>query len=122
MSHAGGVGRSRPGAALYWRGRWRLVIQAHRQLRDGDYLGPLLNRAARVMAAGPAGKILASGSTAGVVDGADVGVHRTFPASSEMSLVDQQLKTLERRQRIHRATGGTVEAKWGDGEVEVVPL
>jgi predicted ATPase len=47
--------------------------------RNGDYFGPVLNRTARIMAAGHGGQILLSGSTAGLVDGldlADLGVHR----------------------------------------------
>jgi predicted ATPase len=36
--------------------------------RDGDYFGPVLNRAARVMAAGHGGQILLAASTASVVD------------------------------------------------------
>jgi class 3 adenylate cyclase len=35
------------------------------ELRDGDYFGALLNRAARVMAAGHGGQILVAYSTAG---------------------------------------------------------
>src|SRR5687767_9021244 len=37
--------------------------------RDGDYFGPALNRAARVMAAGHGGQILVAASTASLVDG-----------------------------------------------------
>ncbi|HUZ83632.1 MAG TPA: adenylate/guanylate cyclase domain-containing protein, partial [Gaiellales bacterium] len=47
--------------------------------RDGDYFGPVLNRAARLMAAGSGGQVLVSATTAGVVGVAelvDLGVHR----------------------------------------------
>jgi predicted ATPase/class 3 adenylate cyclase len=49
------------------------------EVRDGDYFGPILNRAARVMAAGHGGQILLSSSTASLIDGmdlVDLGVHR----------------------------------------------
>jgi hypothetical protein len=49
------------------------------EVRDGDYFGPALNRAARVMAAGHGGQILLSASTAGLIDGVDLvdlGEHR----------------------------------------------
>ena len=49
------------------------------ELRAGDYFGPAVSRAARVMAAGHGGQILVAASTAAVVDGvelADLGEHR----------------------------------------------
>jgi hypothetical protein len=49
------------------------------ELRDGDYFGPPLNRAARVMTAGHGGQILVAASTAALLDGvdlADLGEHR----------------------------------------------
>src|SRR6185312_9670016 len=42
------------------------------ELRDGDYFGAVLNRAARVMAAGHGGKILLAESTASLLSGVDL--------------------------------------------------
>ena len=47
--------------------------------RDGDYFGPTLNRAARIMAAGHGGQVLLSDAAARLVSGpelSDLGVHR----------------------------------------------
>jgi predicted ATPase/class 3 adenylate cyclase len=42
------------------------------QLREGDYFGAVLNRAARVMAAGHGGQVLLAESTAGLLSGVDL--------------------------------------------------
>jgi predicted ATPase len=48
------------------------IATGEAELRDGDYSGAVLNRAARVMAAGHGGQILLAEPTAGLVSGVDL--------------------------------------------------
>jgi predicted ATPase len=65
------------------------LATGHAESRRGDYHGPVLNRTARVMAAGHGGQILLAGSTAGLVEGvdlADLGAHRLRDLSASEHL------------------------------------
>src|SRR5712672_4627064 len=48
------------------------IATGEAELRDGDYFGTVLNRAARVMAAGHGSQVLLADSTAGLLTGVDL--------------------------------------------------
>ncbi len=48
------------------------ICTGEAELRDDDYFGPALNRAARTMAAGHGGQVLVAASTAALAEGADL--------------------------------------------------
>ena len=73
----GGGGGGGAGNSSY-RSGWE-SLQGRRSTRDGDYFGTVLNRAARLMAAGHGGQVLVADSTVRLlreVDLVDLGDHR----------------------------------------------
>jgi predicted ATPase len=65
------------------------VVTGEAEERNGDYFGPVLNRTARVMAAGHGGQILVAASAASLLDGVelvDLGVHRLRDLSGATQL------------------------------------
>jgi hypothetical protein len=84
------------------------VVTGEVQERGGDYFGPTLNRAARVMEVGYGGQILVASSTAGLLDGVDLtdlgehrlrdlsGAHRLFQVRADgLGEVFPALRTLD---------------------------
>ena len=66
--------------------------------RDDDYFGPVLNRAARIMAAGHGGQVLVAASTASLVDGAglvDLGEYRLRDLSGATRLFQLRVDGLD---------------------------
>ena len=64
------------------------------ELRDGDYFGPAVNRAARVMAVAHAGQVLCSGATAGLVE------DEPLPGVELLDLGEHRLRDIARPDRL----------------------
>ena len=74
------------------------IATGEADLREGDYFGVVLNRAARVMAAGHGGQILLAESTAGLLSGVDLtdlGPHRLRDLPSAVGLFQVRAAGLE---------------------------
>ena len=73
------------------------VATGEAEFRDGDYFGAVLNRAARVMAAGHGGQILLADSTASLLSGvdlADLGPRRLRDVPTSVQLFQVQAEGL----------------------------
>ena len=77
--------------------------------RDGDYFGPTMNRAARLMAAGHGGQILLSAATAQLLDTAEL-----------TDLGEQRLKDLANPERVYQVGGQTFPALRATGTATVL--
>src|SRR4051794_33288478 len=68
---------------------------------EGDYFAPVLNRAARVMAAGHGGQVLVSGSTALLLSGVDL-----------LDLGEHRLRDLSELERLYQVLGEGLSAEF----------
>jgi len=74
--------------------------------RGGDFFGPVVNRTARIMAAGHGGQILVSGSTAALLDG-------ELPGSTTLrDLGEHRLKDLGRPERLFQLADPALPAEF----------
>jgi predicted ATPase len=80
-------------------GRLRVRMAIHSgsaEVRDGDFFGPALNRAARLLAIGHGDQVLVSGTTAGLVGG-------SLPAACELiDLGEHRLRDLDRSEHVYQ--------------------
>jgi len=84
--------------------------------RDGDYFGPTLNRAARLVAVGHGGQILVSGAAAALArDGLDPGV--TF-----VDVGEHRLRDLDRPERVFQVSADGLERQFPPLRSSTSPL
>ncbi len=79
------------------------IATGEAELRDGDYFGTVLNRAARVMAAGHGGQALAADSTAGLLGGVELvnlGPRRLRDLPNPITVYQLKAPGLPRRPKI----------------------
>lgn len=74
--------------------------------RGGDFFGPAVNRAARIMAAGHGGQILLSGSTADLIDGG------TPTTATLRDLGEHRLKDLGRPEHLFQVADGELPSEF----------
>jgi predicted ATPase/class 3 adenylate cyclase/DNA-binding CsgD family transcriptional regulator/Tfp pilus assembly protein PilF len=75
--------------------------------RDGDYFGPVVNRAARLLAAGHGGQVLASGAVYELL------LDRLPSGIGMEDLGEHQLKDLGRAERVFQVTGPGLAEEFG---------
>jgi predicted ATPase/class 3 adenylate cyclase/DNA-binding CsgD family transcriptional regulator len=75
--------------------------------RDGDYFGPVVNRAARLLAAGHGGQVLVSGATHELLAG------RLHGGLGFGDLGEHRLKDLGRAERVFQVTGPGLAERFG---------
>jgi predicted ATPase/class 3 adenylate cyclase len=74
--------------------------------RGGDYFGPAVNRAARIMAAGHGGQVLVSGATAALLDA-------SLPTSARLrDLGEHRLRDLGRPERLFQLAASDLPAEF----------
>jgi predicted ATPase/class 3 adenylate cyclase len=72
------------------------------ELRDADYFGPAVNRAARIMAVAHPGQILCSGATAGLVD------DEPLPGIELLDLGEHRLRDIARPDRLFQVSAAAL--------------
>jgi predicted ATPase/class 3 adenylate cyclase/DNA-binding CsgD family transcriptional regulator len=104
IQRAVGAGPPPPGAPI----RVRVALHSGACVeRDGDYFGPVVNRAARMLAAGHGGQLLVSGATCELL------AARLPHGIGLEDLGEHQLKDLGRAERVFQVTGPGLAGGFG---------
>jgi class 3 adenylate cyclase len=104
IQRAVGAGPSPPGAPI----RVRVALHSGACVeRDGDYFGPVVNRTARLLAAGHGGQVLVSGATCELL------AARLPRGIGLEDLGEHQMKDLGRAERVFQVTGPGLAGGFG---------